>query len=419
MAAARIWPAAQSFPAPPRSLKIRFSKLTLSNFRNITHATLDLEPGLNVFQGENGHGKSNLLESVYLLSVAKSPRASADRELVNWEVLRHGGHGQIVGVAKEFEQTTKAQIDFDALLDPVLSQDPAKREDLRANVRKSLRINGVQRTAAEFVGTVNVVAFAAEDIDLVAGSPGVRRRYLDILISQSDPGYLRTLQRYGRVTTQRNHLLRLIRERRAGIDELQFWDDRLCEEGASIVGRRLRAVEKLRDQAVEMHRVLAGERDSLHLRYAPNLGDRGVTEPLDAPQIRDHLVASLAAVRPREIAQGASVVGPHRDELEITLNGHPAGAYASRGQARTVALALKLAEAAFVSAATSRNPVLALDDVLSELDAARRQLVLKAAEAYEQVLMTTTDFEQVQQATHAAWTAWTVRKGSIEPGCGE
>jgi DNA replication and repair protein RecF len=276
-------------------------------------------------------------------------------------------------------------------------------------------VNGVLTTAAEFVGALNVVAFAAEDIELVTGSPGVRRRYLDILISQGDPAYLRTLQRYQRVVTQRNHLLRRVRERRSAEEELRFWDDRLAEEGAAIVERRHAAVERLAEHVEQVHRALTGGGDSLGITYRPRLGPGQPPESYQLHQIADTLSQSIAALRERELSQGASIVGPHRDEFEITLGGFTAGTFASRGQSRTIALTLKLAEAEFVSNATGRKPVLALDDVLSELDAERRLFVMETVADYDQVLLTTTDLDRVDAGFLAAADRWTVAGGTASP----
>ena len=394
---------------------IRITKLSLSNFRNFSECSLDLEPGITVFQGPNGHGKSNLMEAVYLIAIAKSPRSSSDRELLGWDVVQNGGHVQIAGVARDDELTVQVQIDFDVIPRPPEPGSGGARP--APSVRKELRINGVQRSAADFVGAVNVVAFSADDIQLVMGGPSVRRRYLDILISQSDPPYLKMIQRYSRVVNQRNHLLRQMREGRVGSDELEFWNDRLVNEGAAIIERRGRAVERLAEEAAPRHLALSGGRERLGVQYRPrvsaNAEDGPDPVPTSASELASIMRASLETVRPREIGQGATVIGPHRDEIALSLNDEPAGAFSSRGQARTAALALRLAEAAFVTSATGRTPVLALDDVLSELDQTRRKLVLENVASYEQVLITTTDFDRVEDSFLSGAARMTVESGSV------
>ncbi len=399
----------------PGTSQIRITKLNLSTFRNYPECTLELEPGITVFQGPNGHGKSNLMEAIYMVAIAKSPRSSSDRELLGWDVVQNGGHVQIAGIARDAELTVQSQIDFDVI--PRTPEPGSGGARPAPSVKKELRVNGVQRPASEFVGAVNVVAFSAEDIELVTGSPSVRRRYLDILISQSDPAYLKMIQRYGRVVTQRNHLLRQMRDGRVGSDELEFWDDRLVNEGAAIVERRTRAVERLAEEAAPRHLALSGGRERLGVRYRPRVtavAEDGPEEiPASAIDLMSTMREALTAARQREVGQGQTVIGPHRDEIALSLNDEPAGTFSSRGQARTIALALRLAEGAFVTSATGRTPVLALDDVLSELDESRRRLVLENVAPYEQVLITTTDFDRVEDSFLSGATRMTVQSGQV------
>ena len=399
----------------PGTSQIRITKLKLSNFRNYTECSLELDPGITVFQGPNGHGKSNLMEAIYMTAIAKSPRSSSDRELLSWDVVQNGGHVQIAGVARDHELTVQSQIDFDVI--PRSPEPGSGGARPTPSIKKELRVNGVQRPASEFVGAVNVVAFSADDLDLIMGAPSVRRRYLDILISQSEASYLKMIQRYGRVVTQRNHLLRQMREGRVGPDELEFWDDRLLNEGAAIIERRTRAVERLAEEAAPRHLALSGGRERLGVKYRPRISAVAEDGPDEIPSSTPELIAimreALVAARPREIGQGQTVIGPHRDEIALSLNDEPAGAFSSRGQARTIALALRLAEGAFVTAATGRTPVLALDDVLSELDEKRRRLVLENVASYEQVLITTTDFDRVEDSFLAGATRMRVESGQV------
>jgi len=365
---------------------IYLSRLSITGFRNHTETSLELRPGLTLFYGQNGHGKSNLLEAVYMLAIAKSPRSSNERELVNWGLSDSGGHMQILGVGREDDSTVQAQIDVDVT--GIAETGGSK------GFRKGLRVNGIKRSAIDFVGNMNIVFFEADDLEIIHGSPGNRRRYLDILISQSDPTYLKSLSRYSQVVSQRNQLLRRVREGVSEEDELTFWDERLAYEGSRVIDARRRSVDGLNDHAVPSHSELT-DGDELSLRYKPRISVSSdhapdVTE-MNADMIEREMAKSLPALRRREIAQGITVIGPHRDDLEIFLNGKPAQSYASRGQSRTIALSLKLAEAVFVREVTGRSPVLALDDILSELDPRRRELVLESATKHQQVLLTATE----------------------------
>ena len=314
---------------------IHLSRLALAGFRNYTSAELALEPGLSVFEGENGHGKSNLLEAAYLLAIAKSPRASNDRELVNWDVTQSGGPcpGARSGPTARLDGPGPAGHRGAPAL-------PA-RSNIVPEVAQGKRI---VRTAAEFVGAINIVFFQADDLELVTGPPSVRRRYLDILISQSDAAYLKNQQRYSRVVMQRNQLLRRIREGQAKMDELEFWDSRLAHEGAAIVERRQKAVDDLVTHATPVHENLSSG-GALGLDYRPRVSG-GARDPrtgsdFGTASVSDNILNALRSVRAREVAQGVTVIGPHRDDLDIVLDGQPAGAFASRGQARSIALALK------------------------------------------------------------------------------
>jgi len=372
---------------------IYLSRLSLTGFRNHTETALDLRPGLTLFYGQNGHGKSNLLEAVYMLAIAKSPRSSNERELVNWGLSDSGGHMQILGVGREDDSTVQAQIDVDVT---GVAETGASK-----GFRKGLRVNGIKRSAIDFVGNINIVFFEADDLEIIHGSPGKRRRYLDILISQSDPTYLKSLSRYSQVISQRNQLLRRVREGVSEEDELTFWDERLAYEGSRVIDARRRSVDGLNDHAVPAHSELT-DGDELSLKYKPRISMSSdhapdVTE-MNADMIEREMAKSLPALRRREIAQGITVIGPHRDDLDIFLNGNPAQSYASRGQSRTIALSLKLAEAVFVREVTGRSPVLALDDILSELDPRRRELVLESATKHQQVLLTATESGIVPEA---------------------
>jgi DNA replication and repair protein RecF len=218
---------------------------------------------------------------------------------------------------------------------------------------------------------------------------------------------------------QRNQLLRRLREDQAGEDELQFWDDRLAVEGSVIVDRRRKTVGELTAHATEAHDALAGGAEQLGVQYRPRLTAESDGDPLSeygnmpADRLSALISESLQRVRGREIAQGITLIGPHRDDVLLTLNGQPADAFASRGQARSIALSLKLAEAATEAASTGRKPVMALDDGLSELDPGRRRLVLERVSKYEQILLTATEFEIVDRVYLEKASRYMVRSGKV------
>ncbi len=340
-----------------------------------------------VLTGANGHGKSGLLEAVHMLSVGKSLRASNDREIVNHSIARDGGHVQALGVFSSGAESFRAQFD--------LRVSPSSTGNFsRLNVgSKEWRVNGVKVSPVEFVGRVNVVMFEAGDLELALGPAAARRRYLDILIGQFDTEYLQALLRLNRVRASRNALLRGALEVQEFDDEIAFWDSRFCEEGAKIIQTRREVMQLLQSRAAPVHAELS-EGESLTLQYRPNLGSSALalaSYELEGSDLRTHIYDALMASKRKEHAAGHMVIGPHLDDFSIDIAGAPARRYASRGQARTAALSLRLAEAALVSQFAQRDPIIAFDDVLSEMDSRRRATILERASQYEQTLLTVTD----------------------------
>jgi DNA replication and repair protein RecF len=267
-------------------------------------------------------------------------------------------------------------------------------------VQKRIKINGVPRRAIDVIGQLNVVLFSPADIDLIGGAPSLRRRYLDITISQFNHKYLRSLQRYNKVLQQRNHLLKLIAEHRANVDQLDFWDKELLEHGGYIAEQRLSAVSDLNVLSQPIHREISSG-ENLQINYVPSAIE-------DFPE-------GLKRIRQEEIARGMSLMGPHRDDLKFIVNDSDIGIYGSRGQQRTVALSLRLAETRLLQSKTGEEPVMLLDDVLSELDATRRHHLLSSISSYQQVLITTTDLDHFDPDFLDQATLLRVSSGNITP----
>ena len=369
-----------------------------------------------LLQGGNGAGKSNLVEALYMLAIAKSLRATADRELVRWQPATEEAHAQVSAVVQRDPGPLRVQVDLKSVAGP--GDGPAEggvdesRIAPAASVQKYVRVNGVPRRSSDLVGEVNAVMFSAQDMDLVLGPPSVRRRYLDILISQLDRHYLRTMQRYQRIVVQRNHLLKSVRDGRSDADELGFWDDQLVETGRYIMSRRASTVGVLSRNAGPLHGELSGEGEDLELVYQPGVeAYQGDSEEEMARSLRDALVER----RPREVAQGHTVSGPHRDDIQVLLDGMEAGLYASRGQCRTVVLAMKLAEAGNLREERGQEPILLLDDLLSELDPRRRSHVLDHVSRYQQCFITTADTHVIEAHALSRMARYEVRAGQVEP----
>mgnify|MGYP003875570781 CR=1 FL=1 len=375
--------------------------LSLINFRNYPCLELDLMPGVSIFWGGNAQGKTNLLEAIYFLSTARPAGTTAERDLVNWSIWQ--------------EKTSFCRLS--ARVDDGGSQTRLEillllRGGNPPQVRRVVRVNGVVRRAIELVGRLRTVMFSPRDIALIGGEPLLRRRWLDILNAQLSPRYFRSLLHYNRVLSQRNYLLKAIAAQRAAPDELDFWDRELVETGSYLTLQRQRVLQQLAPVTREIHRELTGGREELELLYRPSISPVG--EPGDLQEIKQVFRGSLEEGRKREIAQGVSLTGPHRDDLRFRVGGVDMGAYGSRGQQRTIALSLRLGEARFMRQETGKSPVLLLDDVLSELDEERRGQLLKSVLDYRQVLITATELDRFPADFLSRAARFKVEGGRVE-----
>ena len=378
---------------------MHLTHLALKNFRNYTDAELTLGPGLTVFRGANAQGKSNLLEAVSMLALTKSTRAEQERDVVRLASLEDTPYTRVSGTA-ERRDGGAVEVQIDMALAP---------DDRRGGLvfQKRLRVDGVPRTAGQAVGAIAAVLFSADDLDIVTGSPANRRRYLDVLLSQANRGYLRALQQYQRVVTQRNQLLRRIREGLAQTPELDYWDGELCRLGAQVTAWRRDAVSALAPESASAYAAMAPDDGAFSVVYAPSIDHDGPPEEAAA-----HARGLLAERRGREVQMAQSLVGPHRDDVALTVGGLDVGQFGSRGQVRTAALSLRLAEAGYLRAVLGEEPVLLLDDVLSELDGQRRQHVLEAACRAEQSLVTVVEGEE-PPGLHEAVATYVVEAGTL------
>ena len=389
--------------------------MSLTNYRNLVSLELDLPRGVLVFFGPNAQGKTTLLEAAYTMAIARSFRAENEREVVNFGAAARGEMALVGGALESDGSQLQVYVGYQ----PALSagQDNGASHSAPRptwSVRKQIRVSRVRRTATELVGMVHAVLFGADDIELVLGPPSVRRRFLDILLSQTNSSYVRSLQRYQKVVRQRNRLLKAVGEGRADHSELEFWTDQLVVDGAAITWSRHQALARLGPLAVGKHRQLSGTDGDLELRYRPSVPVTG-----DEAELETRFREELASVQARERATATTVVGPHRDDFDLLIEGVDMGTFASRGQARTLALTLKLAEAAYLADTRAEGPMVLLDDVLSEMDSLRRRRVLEQTAQYQQILITTTDLELVAGYFGDRASYFEVQGGSVKPVVGD
>ena len=369
-------------------------QLGLENFRN--YERLAIEPGaeLNVFVGRNAQGKSNLLESLYVLATSKSTRAAKDTELIRF--------GQpFARVTADVVRDKNSDIEIEL----TLSQAE----------KKAAKINGVRHTRlAEVIGQVNAVLFDSGDLEIIRGEPSVRRRFLDLEIAQTSPRYVHALGSFRKALEQRNRLLRDLRDGRAGRDarsSLPAWNEQLVQHGALLVERRRRFLDRLATLAAGVHQTLSDDRDTLEIAYAPSFP---LDDCVEAAPIRERFLEALATVEGEEMARGTTLRGPQRDDVVFCVNGQDCRLYGSQGQQRTVALSLKLAERQLIEEIVGEPPLLLLDDVLSDLDDARRRHLFDlTAQAGSQTFLSCTNLRAFSKSVLERAAIYTVTDGEV------
>ncbi len=396
-------------------------QLSLTNFRLYARLEAELPASPLILVGDNAQGKTSLLEALYYLATAQSHHATSDRQLIHFLALHESQP-------------------FAKIVAEVVRRDEIKRIEIRliqetltggeARLKKEVIINGVKRKVGELAGLVNVVLFLPQDMAIVEGAPSDRRRYIDLALCQTDAPYNFALGEYGKVLSQRNALLKLLQDQpgHGGAEaQLDFWDEKLAEQGALILEKRAAALFDLEALASAIHRDLTGGADNLRLAYHPAFDPAGpgngqIGLPLEVPvhrvgiaaaEIHRGLRAKLRAARAEEIARGATLFGPHRDEIRFIVGGVDLSTYGSRGQARTAVLALKLAEMEWMKNRTGEWPILLLDEVLAELDANRRHDLLQRLTLAEQCVLTTTDLNLFPAEFQEKAKVWRVQAGQV------
>ena len=386
--------------------------LSLRDFRNYQRLELDLSPATTLLDGPNAAGKTSLLEALFYLATTRSPRVGLDRDLVRWEAQAEAGAPPFARVAADLHR-------FGALvrLEVLVQRHTDEEGQPTSGASKLIRIDRRPARALDLVGQLRVVIFTPTDLNLVDGPPNERRRYLDITLSQLDATYVRTLAHYQKIVQQRNSLLRTWRERRRPQrtvdDELAFWDHELATSGAYLLAERLRAVADLHTLVGPLYQLISGSSDPLTIDYLPSLE---LDLSWDVASLEQQLTAGLHALRADELARGQTLLGPHRDDLAFRVGKVNLGRYGSRGQQRSVALALKLAEVELMRKRAGDAPVLLLDDVLSELDAQRRAHLLEVIRRpNQQTLLSATDLSDFSVEFLTAITRLRVEEGRVYP----
>lgn len=376
-------------------------KLRLRHFRNYVALDLELHPGKNILAGDNGQGKTNILEAVYLCGTGSSNRTSRDVELIRW------------GDPAFYAASSFLRRDEPFLVEVTCDQDTGKR----------IKVNGVlQESTTEHIGAASIVIFGPDDLRIIKGGPVDRRRFLDTEIAAVNARYRRDLGAYRRVLMQRNALLRDARystrsAKSAQDTALDVWDDQLVSAGTRVMLKRAQAVRRLSILSKLAHRHISSDGDlelvyrpSFHVETAQEVGDQDTLHKW-AASFRQELLR----LRELEVTRGVTLVGPHRDELSFIVDGVDMRTFGSQGQQRAVLLAVRLAELEFVKSELGEDAILLLDDVSSELDPLKRTRLWTYISGRVQTIITTTDERSLGDALGAA-RVFRVKGGVVEEG---
>ncbi|KRN94147.1 DNA replication/repair protein RecF [Pediococcus stilesii] len=347
--------------------------LELHNFRNYADLNVEFGSGINVLLGENAQGKTNLLESIYFLALTRSHRTNSDRDLINWK----SKEARVLGVIQKEHTVTPVELDI-------------------TSKGKTAKVNHIEQgRLSQYVGQLNVILFAPEDLSIVKGSPSVRRKFIDMEFGQMSSKYLYNSAQYRSVLKQRNQYIKQLQFNPKGDQVyLDVLSDQLAAHGAEIIFQRIQFLEKLEKWSREIHEEISQGKEQLTFQYVSPISGEQTTS---AETIYTALQELFKKQRTKELQQGKTLVGPHLDDVRFVVNGKNVSTFGSQGQQRTTALSVKLAEIDLMKEETGEYPVLLLDDVLSELDDSRQTHLLTAIQNKVQTFITTTSLSGVAQ----------------------
>ena len=365
-------------------------ELILKNYRNYEQLEVQFENKVNVFLGENAHGKTNVMESIYVLALAKSHRTSNDKELIRWDQE----YAKIEGRIEKNNGSLPLELTI-------------------SKKGKKAKFNHLeQRKLSQYVGNMNVVMFAPEDLSLVKGSPQVRRRFIDMEIGQISPVYLHDVGQLNKVLQQRNHYLKQLQTQQQ-TDEtmLDILTEQFIALAVKIISKRFEFLELLQQWAIPIHKGISRELEELKIQYKPSVE---VSEDQDLSKMISIYEQKYSKMKQREIERGSTQFGPQRDDLLFYVNDREVHTFGSQGQQRTTALSIKLAEIELIHAEIGEYPILLLDDVLSELDDHRQSHLLNTIQDKVQTFVTTTSVDGIDHQTLKEASTFLVKSGTLQ-----
>ncbi|MED3561113.1 DNA replication/repair protein RecF [Bacillus xiapuensis] len=364
-------------------------QLALKNYRNYETLSIDFENKVNVILGENAQGKTNVMESIYVLAMAKSHRTSNDKDLIRWDQE----YAKIEGRIQKQHSSLPLQL--------VISKKG-----------KKAKCNHIeQQKLSQYVGNLNVVMFAPEDLNLVKGSPQVRRRFIDMEIGQVSPVYLHDMSQYQKILQQRNHFLKMMQiKKQSDQTMLEILTEQFIETAVKIIHKRFEFLQLLEKWAQPIHSGISRGLESLKIEYKPSVD---VLEGQELSKMIASYEEKFNKVKLREIERGTTLFGPHRDDLLFFVNNRDVQTFGSQGQQRTTALSVKLAEIELIHSQIGEFPILLLDDVLSELDDYRQSHLLNTIQGRVQTFVTTTSVDGIHHQTLKDASTFEVESGVL------
>lgn len=365
-------------------------ELSLKNYRNYEELEAQFENKVNVILGENAQGKTNVMESIYVLAMAKSHRTSKDKDLIRWDQ----DYAKIEGRVKKNHGSLPIHL--------VISKKG-----------KKAKVNHIeQQKLSQYIGNMNVVMFAPEDLHLVKGNPQVRRRFIDMEIGQVSAVYLHEMSQYQKILQQRNHYLKLLQTRKQNDQAiLEILTEQFIGIAVRIIKKRFEFLQLLQNWAMPIHKGISRGLETLKIEYKPSVE---VSEDQDLSKMIKVFEDKFLKVKNREIERGVSQFGPHRDDLLFFVNGKDVQTFGSQGQQRTTALSVKLAEIELIHSEIGEYPILLLDDVLSELDNYRQSHLLNTIQGKVQTFVTTTSVDGIDHQTLKEASTYKVEAGVMK-----
>jgi DNA replication and repair protein RecF len=365
-------------------------KLSVRNYRNHTETDIHFQPDINILYGNNGEGKTNILEAIYYLASGRSYIGSRDSELIQWGASSFSIRGEVE------RKNNKAEYD--------VSYSECGQKKIRVNKKDIQKLS-------ELIGQFFAVVFSPETLKIIQGAPQDRRKYIDFAASQSSSQFLHYLQMYYKILTQRNELLKTTMSQKDFNDSLTVWDQQLIESGSEVVKRRMDFIQELDTVVAPIHYEISNQTEKAKIKYQSSLGE---VSSLSKAEIRELFSKELKKTSRVERFRGYTLVGPHRDDIKVFSNGNDLHKFGSQGQQRTATLSLKLGEVRLLHQETGEKPILLLDDVMSELDDGRRMLLLQMISNTYQTIITSTNLNPFNSVEQQRMSVFKVVAGDVE-----